>query len=654
MKYRPEVDGLRAAAVIPVILFHAGFAAFSGGYVGVDVFFVISGYVITSVILDDLERGTFSLVQFYERRVRRIFPALFFMLAICAPLAWLLLMPSYMKLVSDSLAAVALFASNMLYLRETAYFGDAEQLRPLLHTWTLAVEEQYYLLFPVFMSLAWKLGKRWLVAILSVLLALSLALAHWTAFNWPGFGFYLLPARGWELGLGALAAMYLARRPAAEWKPAVLQVLSLLGLALIVFAVVTFDKFTPTPSLLTLVPTIGAVLVILCASPATFAGRLLGSRALVAIGLVSYSLYLWHQPIFVFVRHRSLLPPDNASILLQCVAIGVIGYLSWRYVERPFRRRGRFTRRQVFKMALAASSISFALGATGHVTKGTFGLTRADDPAFQLEARIAPNYGLGVACTNGLTNAKSCRTSDEPEVLVWGDSFAMHLVPGLLASNPGAKIEQATAFTCGPVLGLAPLGGRYARDWAEQCIRMNDRVIEHLEKSPSIKYVVMGSEFWEYVNSDWKVLLRDGSIADPGSVSLRHWQETLRRIEALGIEPVLVSPPPSRGFDLGQCVKRAAYFGRSADLCDFPLATAELTQARELALLRELERTNRVIWLSTAICPDGTCRPRIDGRFIYFDEGHLTREGSQYLGAKLDFYRLLTSRSSRAHPLQQP
>ncbi|MBO0748911.1 MAG: acyltransferase, partial [Porphyrobacter sp.] len=204
MIYRREVDGLRAVAVVPVILFHSGFRAFAGGFVGVDVFFVISGYLITSVIIEDLQDGTFSLGRFYERRVRRIFPAFVLMLLVSAPLAALLLMPGYAKLVSHSLIAASLFASNLLYLRHTGYFGGPVQLRPLLHTWTLGVEEQYYLFFPLFMMSVWRLGRRWLTAILVLLVAISFGFAEWTAIHQPDWGFYLLPARGWELGLGAL------------------------------------------------------------------------------------------------------------------------------------------------------------------------------------------------------------------------------------------------------------------------------------------------------------------------------------------------------------------------------------------------------------------------------------------------------------------
>ena len=641
MQYRREVDGLRAVAVIPVILFHAGFAAFAGGYVGVDVFFVISGYLITSVILEDLENGSFSLARFYERRIRRIFPALFVMLIVCAPLSALLLMPSYAKLASDSLVASSVFASNLLYLKDTGYFGTPEQLRPLLHTWTLGIEEQYYLFFPLFMALAWPLGRKWLIGLLAGLVAISIGFAEWAAIYHPDWGFYLLPARGWELGMGALLALYLALSPAAEWPMTWLQPLSLLGLALIGYAVFTFDEFTPTPSSYTLLPTLGAGLIILCAAPSTLAGRLLGSRLLVAIGLVSYSLYLWHQPIFVFVRHRNLLPPGNGMIVLEFAALAVIAWLSWRFIERPFRRRDRFTRRQVFAVALAASATLFAIGITGHATGGTFGLQDAA-AASRLRARFVEHYGLGAACVDGLTASPQCRTNDKPEILVWGDSYAMHIVAGLMASRPDAKIEQATEYTCGPVLGLAPIGRGYSREWARNCIRNNDRVLRHLRATPSVRYVLMGAALTNYADPGRKVLRRDGTVAQARSVSRDAFLETIRQVRALGAEPVLVAPSPQNGVDLGECTKRAAYYGRSRAPCEFPLAAAEQLQANQLTLLRQLASSARVLWLAPGICPDRTCQPWIGNTFIYADSGHLTDEGSAYLGRKLDFYGFIT------------
>lgn len=195
MDYRREIDGLRTLAVLPVIFFHAGFQIFSGGFVGVDVFFVISGYLITTIILAELERGKFSIVNFYERRARRILPALFFVLFVCLPFAWTWLVPDDMKNFSQSLVAVSAFSSNILFWRTSGYFDTAAELKPLLHTWSLAVEEQYYVFFPLVLMLTWRLGKRCIISLLFIFFCGSLAVAQWTSVHVPMFGFFMLPTR---------------------------------------------------------------------------------------------------------------------------------------------------------------------------------------------------------------------------------------------------------------------------------------------------------------------------------------------------------------------------------------------------------------------------------------------------------------------------
>lgn len=211
MQYRPEVDGLRAIAVLPVILFHAGFSAFSGGFVGVDIFFVISGYLITTIIYQEMAQGRFSMWRFYERRARRILPALFAVSLACIPFAWLWMLPNEFKDFSQSLVGVATFTSNILFWRESGYFAGAAELKPLLHTWSLAVEEQFYILYPPLLLALYRFVPKLLFTIISLGALVSLGLAHWASSAHPSANFYLLPTRAWELGLGALAAIYLQR-----------------------------------------------------------------------------------------------------------------------------------------------------------------------------------------------------------------------------------------------------------------------------------------------------------------------------------------------------------------------------------------------------------------------------------------------------------
>lgn len=370
INYRREIDGLRAVAVLLVILFHAGFSPFRGGFVGVDIFFVISGYLITSIILAEKKEGAFSLLGFYERRVRRILPALFFVMAICIPFAWLLLLPNSMRDFSQSLVAVSLFASNFLFYGESGYFAPVAELKPLLHTWSLAVEEQYYLLFPLFIMLTWRLGKRLTLAFLGAAALLSLVASQWSAYHEPEAAFFLLPTRGWELAIGALIPFCSVRERTSEFRASTREALSAAGLLLIAYAVLAFDRTTPFPSLYALIPTLGAGLIIVFATPATMVGRLLSVKLLVGIGLISYSAYLWHQPLFAFAHQRSMSPLHLPEMIALSIAALVLGYVTWRFVEQPFRSKSRVGRKTVFRFACLGSLFFIGFGIAGHVSNG--------------------------------------------------------------------------------------------------------------------------------------------------------------------------------------------------------------------------------------------------------------------------------------------
>ena len=361
MKYRAEIDGIRALAVLPVILFHAGFEWFSGGFVGVDVFFVISGYLITTIFISEMAEGKFSIVNFYERRARRILPALFFVMAACLPFAWLLLMPNDLKDFGQSLVAVSTFSSNIFFWLESGYFDTAVELKPLLHTWSLAVEEQYYILFPIFLMLTWRLGIRWVLVLLSVVFLLSLGVAQWGAYNKTSATFFLLPTRGWELLVGVFAAFYLKYN--THLKSHILnQALSLLGFCLIVYSIIVFDETTPFPSLYALIPTIGTGLLILCTVPKTLIHRLLSLKFIVGIGLISYSAYLWHQPLLAFARHRLLGELSDILVIILCLSSFLLAFFSWRYVEAPFRNKTIFTQSRVFLFSFMGILIFFVIG----------------------------------------------------------------------------------------------------------------------------------------------------------------------------------------------------------------------------------------------------------------------------------------------------
>jgi peptidoglycan/LPS O-acetylase OafA/YrhL len=648
MKYRPEIDGLRSIAIIPVILFHAGLRHFRGGFVGVDVFFVISGYLITTIILAEKEQGTFSLVNFYERRARRILPALFLVMFVSLPFAWLWLMPSDMKDFSQSLVAASTFSSNIFFWRETGFWGVANEFKPLVHTWSLALEEQYYILFPLFLMLMWRFRKRWILSSFMVIAAISLIVAQWGAYNKPAGNFYLLPTRGWELAIGAGIAFYLLYRKQTIRTllshKSVDEALGLVGLLMIGYAVYVFDESVPFPSFYTLIPTIGAGLIILFSSPETLVGRLLGTKLLVGIGLISYSAYLWHQPLFVFARHRSLTEPSELLFAVLVLLSFPLAYLSWRFVERPFRIKGEVSRKAIFAFAVTGSVAFIAIGLAGYMTDGFVGRSTKSGLTLQsIEDKWKVNYGLSEKCEDSFTLSPYCRTSDGPEILVWGDSFAMHLVQGIMASNPSAKIIQMTKSVCGPFFDVAPvIAARYPVSWARRCLEFTGKVREWLRANNTVKYVVLSSAFSQYMSNDNALLFRSGELVDANlDLASKEFEKTLSELETMGITPIVFSPPPANGVDLGRCLARADLMELSLDKCNF--REDELTQNRldVYSFLETIKKDYRVVRLDYLICDSSLCKTHFGSTFIYRDSVHLSHEGSAELGRKYDFYKMI-------------
>ncbi len=361
MDYRREIDGLRALAVLPVILFHAGFETFSGGFVGVDIFFVISGYLITTIILTELEQGKFSIANFYERRARRILPALFLVMLVCIPFAWVLLSPYELVSFSKSVTAVPLFISNFFFWRDGGYFETAAELKPLLHTWSLAVEEQYYIFFPIFLALCWRYGKKFIFWAVVVTAIFSLALAQVGSSLRPVPNFFLLPTRAWELAIGALVALYVSQKEIVLVALNKQQILSVCGLVFILVSIFTFNSTTPFPSAYGLLPTVGAALLILFAQKDTWVGKLLSSSVFFSVGLISYSAYLWHQPVLAFARYAypELGAVANLFIIVSIIALSIA---SWKYVETPFRVKNGFGCRFIFSISIIGSFFFIVFG----------------------------------------------------------------------------------------------------------------------------------------------------------------------------------------------------------------------------------------------------------------------------------------------------
>lgn len=427
MIYRRDIDGLRTLAVVPVILFHAGFTLFSGGYVGVDVFFVISGYLITSILISELEQGDFSIARFYERRARRILPALFFVMLCCIPFACMWMLPSELNDFSQSIVAVIFFSSNILFWREEGYFAPSADLKPLLHTWSLAVEEQYYVLFPIFLLLAWKAGRNRVFWSVCGVALISLFASEWGWRNNASANFYLAPTRAWELLAGSICAFLLyGRRQISS------NFLSFVGLLLIGFSVFYFDDSTPFPSIYALAPVLGAVLIILFGADDTWTSKLLSLRGFVGIGLISYSAYLWHQPLFAFARVRSTTEPSPYLMSGLAALTLVLAYFSWRYIERPFRKGKHsvlLTRRSVF---LYSASIAVLF-----VTAALFGVVTKGNPFNKYDDRNIRYYAKMQSMNETWKNKIALRLRPFPDngkknILVIGDSNSGDLLNAIM------------------------------------------------------------------------------------------------------------------------------------------------------------------------------------------------------------------------------
>ncbi|MBN8544211.1 MAG: acyltransferase [Alphaproteobacteria bacterium] len=440
MKYRSEIDGLRALAVLPVILFHAGFSGLSGGFLGVDVFFVISGYLITCIILDDVARGTFSIARFYERRARRILPALFCVLLITSIGAWAWMLPSQYDVFARSLIATIFFVPNIFFWRESSYFAADAAQQPLLHTWSLGVEEQFYVLFPIAMIVLWRFGKRPTMLFMLLAGVISFIACEYASRMMPSANFFLLPTRAWELMVGALCAF--AHHQHAPRKH---NLLAMLGLALILASFFTLGEHIRLPSAYSLAPVLGTALIILFATSDSWVGRALSLRPVVAIGLISYSAYLWHHPIFAFARIRTIHETHTIALLALVAAALLLAALTWYFVEQPFRNKAHrhyVNGRTGLRVAILIALMVIGIGVHGHLTHGRLEAWQAQATAFQRNAfslmqkeqarRFEYDNGDCRFNLNQLTEADepriaACSKTYGKGIAIIGDSHAMNL-----------------------------------------------------------------------------------------------------------------------------------------------------------------------------------------------------------------------------------
>ncbi len=640
LRYRPEIDGLRALAILPVVLFHYGFGAFHGGFVGVDVFFVISGYLITALIHGEMEDGAFSIAKFYDRRIRRIFPALFAMLAVVSVAAAIILFPYDLVRYAKSLLATATFASNFEFWSEAGYFDVAGADKPLLHLWSIAVEEQFYLLFPLVLFAFRRTS--WLLAAVGAIFVASFALGIWGVVHAPTATFYLLPARAWELMLGALLALD-AIPPLVH--RAVAEILAMLGVALIGFAVVVFNADMPFPGPAAFIPCAGAALVIYATGAnSTWTGRVLSWRPIVFVGLISYSLYLWHWPVLVLARYaafRNLTTLETLGLVALSFALAV---LSWQFVEKPFRARAfRVSRRTllagaVTAMAATAACAIFAVSADGFPKR-----LRPDVRAILAEEndhepRIDRCFGLSA---QDLRENKLCRIGGgkvAPSYLLWGDSHADAILPAVedVASQRRRVGLFAGAASCPPLLGVDRLDVPGCREFNDEALKIALR--------KNISEVILEARWGKDAEGSSYGTEPHGRIAfvddqstgppEPNNraVFARGLERTVKSLVGAGKKVVIVASVPEVGWAVPPVLARL----RFARNFGTPSIAKALYLQRQRFVLAELAHLKAVygvtvVYPDRILCPGDTCKVALNGLPIYRDEHHLTVKGAKQL-----------------------
>lgn len=616
LKYRPDIDGLRAVAVLPVILFHINISLFSGGYVGVDVFFVISGYLIAGLISNEMAAGTYSVANFYVRRARRIFPALFVMCAVTGVLVLLFCLPSDAEQFGSSLSAATLFASNIYFYVTGDYFEGALESQPLVHTWSLAVEEQFYIFFPLVL---WLL-RHYLAAgeksIMFALALVSLGLSAWLVESDPPAAFYLLHSRAWELLLGALLAIG-AVPPIRSRLAAGL--LGLLGLAMIVGSVLLYDEQTPFPGVAALAPCIGTALIIHTGrDSALLVTRLLSLPLARFVGLISYSLYLWHWPAIVIGRYIAYWngwDPELRAHKLAVLAVTFLcAVLSWHFVEKPFRQKPyRFGSISVLSSSAAAmaalvvaASLIYPLSHRYWDMPGdaqrVLSVVKSRPENRQKSCMLMPDM-------DGLRyfDPKGCLTLSETKKnwLLIGDSHAADLWLGLSRTNPEVNLMQATGAGCKPLMGVT--GTR-------RCTELMRYMFEVYIPRHRVDMILMSARW--------------------GLRNIEQVRETARKLKPHADRIIVFGPHVEYRHDLPWLLV-------ASRLKQDPTIVERLRIARQkktdrLLAKRLSEDGISYVSIYSAICPDGQCRlTDQDGLPLAFDYGHFTASGSTFVAQQI-------------------
>lgn len=638
MQHRDDIDGLRALAVLPVVLFHLQLGPFVGGYVGVDVFFVISGFLITSIIAREIEGGRFSLLRFYERRIRRIAPAGFAVVAAVMLVGWFVLPASSFEDMSISTLFYNLYATNLLFWQQAGYFDTAAEMKPLLHTWSLSVEEQFYIFFPLFLLLAHRWGRRYWVAIVAGVATGSFLLNCYAVYRWPSSDFYLIPFRAWELAIGSLLAM---AKPLWFSQGGRAATVTTAGIGMIIGATLLFDDGTRFPGVAAVIPCLGAAMVIAAGigDQSNLVGRLLANPLLRYIGLISYSLYLWHWPVLVFARY--LYYPHSigtADKLLLLVIMLLLSHLSWRWIETPFReRKVAATQGSIYRFFAAATVMLLLAGLLGYTQNGL--PDRMPQEAIALDAGNLDFNHQREVCHGG--DGKQIAIKDycvygapdaAPTYALWGDSHGAELAPaiGSRLARAGNAIKTFTYSQCPSALNFST-----AR--RNGCVTHNTQVLEYLVSHPEISTVYLVANYHVYSTSTYRAQFQAG------------FHEATNKLLNSGKRVVVFDPVPTSELRYSLPTMAAAIVmrGDSSQQASIPRQFYDSMNADMLAFLATESANGRLVRVrpESVLCDDSSCRIADGSQSLYFDGGHLSMYGATKVVAALSPALLLPPES---------
>jgi peptidoglycan/LPS O-acetylase OafA/YrhL len=633
--YRPDIDGLRAIAVLGVLLYHYGVSWLSGGFTGVDVFFVISGFLITGILRREMEAGEFSLIGFYDRRIRRIAPALFAVLIVTLAAGWFLLLPGDYEDMAESAAYSAAGLGNLYFFWNTGYFDQAADLQPLLHMWSLGVEEQFYVVWPLLLFVLMTLiaSRRTLLGVLVAGLGAAFAFSVWQVGNDPKGAFYLPHPRAWELAIGAILVFL----PAVGSR-VLGEIMGAAGIALIAWSYLAVTSADPFPGINALYACLGAALVI-WPKPRTAVAWALSLRPMVWIGLISYSLYLWHWPVLVFFRHyaNGEVPDVTAAVPLAALSV-LLGYLSWRFVERPFRRPlGTAVRTVGTGVASAAGIVALSLVVV--LTNGFPSRLPPDQAGMAgLDVMWKWECPRGVTLTaKGEAFAQACNfgvpwQTATTKVLLWGESHAEHMAPIIEAAIAGKDISVALAYKC-----AAAVGDPYKfiiteiPTYSTDCSTFREKVLTFLDENKGVSYVILAG-FWSSVIGH---VFTDEVPSGNNATGMELVHQSLSKI-------ITSASTPNREIVLVGDVP--LFLGTRPELCNTQdttpilrrpcegqskgasLETFTAQQGMIVDAFNSLRSSSTAaLAVGPAMCASGECMTYLNGEFLYRDVHHLRR-----------------------------